>query len=159
VNPLLNRIANRLYDERYDLYGGFLQAAAGFPWGGNRMHFTYVDSLRGVTVPFDAAQGNMLHNVAFDVYARVGLFPMLALLLAVLPLLWRGGRHLLAALRQGPSADRAGALVASGLLLTLTVQWLFQPLLYADGLFFYLGFLLLGYLAAPRPVPSVLSTP
>jgi hypothetical protein len=34
------------------------------------------------------------------------------------------------------------------------VQWLFQPLIYGDGLLFYLGFLLLGYLAAKLPATS-----
>ncbi|MEI6828777.1 MAG: hypothetical protein WCK64_02850 [Synechococcaceae cyanobacterium ELA445] len=161
VHPLLNRIADRLHDERFDRFGGFLHAASGFPWGGNRIHFNYFDSHQGAMASFDAAHGEMLHNVAFDIYARVGFVPMLALLLAMLPLLWRGGRHLIAALRRSAPADRAGALVAAGLLLTLTVQWLFQPLLYADGLFFYLGFLLLGYLAAPsqKLASSIPSTP
>jgi len=34
------------------------------------------------------------------------------------------------------------------LLLCLTVQWLFQPLIFADGLLFYHEFLLLDFLAA-----------
>ena len=72
--------------------------------------------------------------------------PLLLLSLALLPLLWRALQALAPGLSQ--SEQRGGALLAASLHLCLTVQWLFQPLLFADGLLFYFGFLLLGFLAA-----------
>ena len=60
--------------------------------------------------------------------------------------LWRSLGALAAGLSQ--REQRGGALLAASLLLCLTVQWLFQPLIFADGLLFYFGFLLLGFLAA-----------
>jgi len=70
------------------------------------------------------------------------------LLLAVLPLVWRAFEAVQVGLRVPP--DQPAVLLASSLALCLTVQWLFQPLIFGDGLFFYVGFLLLGFLAS-RP--------
>jgi len=84
--------------------------------------------------------------VLLDIYVRVGWLPLFLLSLALIPLLWRSLGALAAGLSQ--SEQRGGALLAASLLLCLTVQWLFQPLIFADGLLFYFGFLLLGFLAA-----------
>ena len=127
------------YDERFARFRGFLPSASRFPWGGNQLHF-------GGVLPFDARQGELMHNVLLDIYVRVGWLPLLLLSLALLPLLWRSLRALAAGLSQ--TDQRGGTLLAASLLLCLTVQWLFQPLIFGDGLLFYLGFLLLGFLAA-----------
>jgi hypothetical protein len=148
---LVQRVLASLYDERFDRFVGFLRAARRFPWGGEQIHFEYFDQQRHVVVAFDAGSGHLLHNVIFDIYARVGWWPMLLLLLVLIPLLLRACVHLRLALRAPESGQLAGALVAAGFLLCLTVQWLFQPLIYGDCLLFYLGFLLLGYLAAKQP--------
>lgn len=133
------QFAQRLSDERFDRFAGFFPVAPQFPWGGNQLYFDGV-------LPFDARQGELMHNVLLDIYVRVGWLPVLLLSLALLPLLWRA----LQALRAGLCLreQRGGALLAASLLLCLTVQWLFQPLIFADGLLFYFGFLLLGFLAA-----------
>lgn len=131
--------AQRLYDERFDRFAGFFPAAPQFPWGGNQLHFEGV-------LPFDARQGELMHNVLLDIHVRVGWLPLLLLSLGLLPLLWRSLRALAAGLSH--SEQRGGALLAASLLLCLTVQWLFQPLIFADGLLFYFGFLLMGFLAA-----------
>ena len=128
-----------LYDERFARFRGFIPSAPRFAWGGNQLHF-------GGGLPFDARQGELMHNVLLDIYVRVGWLPLLLLSLALLPLLWRSLRALAAGLNQ--SEQRGGALLAASLLLCLTVQWLFQPLIFGDGLLFYFGFLLLGFLAA-----------
>lgn len=145
--PLLwKRLGSLLYDERFDRLAGFLPAAARFPWGGNQLHFAVLDQQRQLLMQFDARQGDLMHNVLADLYVRVGWLPLLALLLVLAVCLPPALRHLLQALRS--PAQVAPALVLAGVLLTLAVQWLFQPLLYADGLLFFLGFLLLGFLAA-----------
>ena len=133
------QLAQRLYDERFDRFAGFFPVAPQFPWGGNQLHFEG-------GLAFDARQGELMHNVLLDIYVRVGWLPLLLLSLALLPLLWRALQALALGLSQ--SEQRGGALLAASLLLCLTVQWLFQPLIFADGLLFYFGFLLLGFLAA-----------
>ena len=133
------QLAQRLSDERFDRFAGFFPVAPQFPWGGNQLHFEG-------GLAFDARQGELMHNVLLDIYVRVGWLPLLLLSLALLPLLWRALQALAAGLSQ--TEQRGGALLAASLLQCLTVQWLFQPLLFADGLLFYFGFLLLGFLAA-----------
>ena len=133
------QLVQRLSDERFDRFAGFFPVAPQFPWGGNQLHFEGV-------LPFDARQGELMHNVLLDIYVRVGWLPLLLLSLALLPLLSRSLQALAAGLSK--SEHRGGALLAASLLLCLTVQWLFQPLIYGDGLLFYFGFLLLGFLAA-----------
>lgn len=142
-------LRSRLYDERLDRLAGFLPAAPRFPWGGNQLHFAMAHQQPQLLTQFDARQGELMHNVLADLYVRVGWLPLLALVLALALCLPPALQHLVQALRCRQQA--APALVLAGVLLTLVVQWLFQPLLYADGLLFYLGFLLLGFLAAARP--------
>ena len=136
------QLAQRLSDERFDRFAGFFPVAPQFPWGGNQLHFEGV-------LPFDGRHGDLMHNVLLDIYVRVGWLPSLLLGLPLVLLFWRA----LQALSVGLSKrdQRVGALLAASFLLCLTVQWLFQPLIYADGLLFYFGFLLLGFLAAKFP--------
>ena len=132
-------LAQRLSDERFDRFAGFFPVAPTYPWGGNRLHFDGV-------MAFDSRQGELMHNVLLDIYVRVGWLPVLLLSLALIPLVWRALEALVQGLSQ--SDQRGGALLASSLLLCLTVQWLFQPLIFGDGLLFYFGFLMLGFLAS-----------
>ena len=79
---------------------------------------------------------------------------IIALLLAVVPLLCRSLRQLAQLLRD--PASRGHALMSAGFLIVLTVQWLFQPLIYADGLLFYFGLFGLGALAfSPAVMPPL----
>ena len=133
------QLAQRFYDERFDRFAGFFPVAPQFPWGGNQLHFEG-------GLAFDARQGELMHNVLLDIYVRVGWLPLLFLSLALFPLLWRSLQALAQGLSQ--SDQRGGTLLAASLLLCLTVQWLFQPLIFADGLLFYFGFLTLGFLAS-----------
>jgi len=133
------RLWLRLYDERFDRFAGFVPVAPQFPWGGNQLHF------QGTALDFDASQGELMHNVFLDLYVRVGWLPLLLLLLALVPLLLRALASLAWVLRQ--ETLQLDGCIAAGFLLCLSVQWLFQPLLYGDGLLFYVGFLLIGILA------------
>lgn len=141
-------LLRRVYDERFDRFAGFFPAAPEFPWGGNQIHFEAFDRMRGGLLYFDSRQGDLMHNVPLDVYVRVGWLPVLFLLLAVIPLLLEAFKAVSVGMRM--PADQPAVLLASSLALCLTVQWLFQPLIFGDGLFFYLGFVLLGFLAS-RP--------
>jgi len=153
-----SRLLARVYDERIDRFVAFLSHLPGTFWGGQRLSFQHFDQQRQVWVGFDASAGDLLHNVLFDLVVRVGLIPALALLLAVAPLLVRSLRSLGYLLKE--PASRGHALIAAGFLIVLTVQWLFQPLIYADGLLFYFGFFSLGALAfAPVDPPRFENDP
>ena len=135
----------RFYDERFDRFGGFLFSFIRFPWGGNVMKFVAYDRMRSGPMGFDASQGELMHNVFLDLYVRVGLLPLSLLLLALFPLLLRSLLVLAYVLRQ-ENLQLYGC-IAAGFFVCLSVQWLFQPLLYGDGLLFYVGFLVIGTLA------------
>ena len=149
---ITSRLLARVYDERLDRFLAFLTHIPDTLWGGQRLSFEYFEQQRQVWVGFDASAGDLLHNVPFDLVVRAGLIPAIALLLAVVPLLCRSIRQLGQLLRD--PASRGHALISAGFLIVLTVQWLFQPLIYADGLLFYFGFFGLGALAvAPALMP------
>jgi len=149
---ITSRLLARVYDERLDRFLAFLTHIPDTLWGGQRLSFEYFEQQRQVWVGFDAPAGDLLHNVPFDLVVRAGLIPAIALLLAVVPLLCRSIRQLGQLLRD--PASRGHALITAGFLIVLTVQWLFQPLIYADGLLFYFGFFGLGALAvAPALMP------
>ena len=139
------KLGLRLYDERFDRFRGFLLNFGHFPWGGNVMNFVAYDRVRSGQLWFDARQGELIHNVFLDLYVRVGWLPLLLLLLALVPLLLRALACLALVLRQ--ETLQLDGCIAAGFLVCLSVQWLFQPLLYGDGLLFYVGFLLIGNLA------------
>jgi hypothetical protein len=63
----------------------------------------------------------------------------------LVPLVLRALASLVRVLRQ--EKRQLDGCIAAGFLLCLSVQWFFQPLLYGDGLLFYVGFLLIGTLA------------
>ncbi len=151
---ITSRLLARVYDERIDRFLAFFSHIPDTLWGGQRLSFQYFDQQRQLWIGFDASAGDMLHSVPFDLVVRAGLIPAVAIMVAVVPLLCRAFRqlgHLLS-----DSSSRGYALIAAGFLIVLTVQWLFQPLIYADGLLFYFGFLGLGALAFLPVGPSPL---
>ena len=151
---ITSRLLARVYDERLDRFLAFLTHIPDTLWGGQRLSFEYFEQQRQVWVGFDASAGDLLHNVPSDLVVRAGLIPAIALLLAVVPLLCRSLRQLGQLLRD--PASRGHALISAGFLIVLTVQWLFQPLIYADGLLFYFGFFGLGALAfSPAVMPPL----
>jgi len=155
---ITSRLLARVYDERLDRFLAFLTHIPDTLWGGQRLSFEYFEQQRQVWVGFDASAGDLLHNVPFDLVVRAGLIPAIALLLAVVPLLCRSSLQL-GQLLNDP-ASRGHALMSAGFLIVLTVQWLFQPLIYADGLLFYFGFFCLGALAfAPVDPPRFENDP
>ena len=142
---MMPRLLARIYDERLDRFLAFLTSVPDTLWGGQQLRFEYFEQQRQVWVSFDASAGDLLHNVPFDLLLRAGLIPSIALLLAVVPLLCRSVWHLCRLLKE--PAYRGEALIGFGFLTALTVQWLFQPLIFSDALLFYFGFFGLGVLA------------
>ena len=151
---ITSRFLARVYDERLDRLIPFLTHIPDTLWGGQRLSYEYFELERQVWVGFDASAGDLLHSVPLDLMVRAGLLPALALLIGTVPLLLCSLRQLALLLRQ-PSS-RGEALIGFGFLIVLTVQWLFQPLIFADALLFYFGFFGLGVLAFSPAVPPPL---
>jgi len=130
-------------DERFGLYGAMLTHLHHAPWGGRLLRVAFDGCGTPMSFAAEGAQLKMAHNVVLDVYFDVGLISTLLLLAAVLPPLvvtLRG--FLLSWLHWDWQVS-----LRWGWLCLLLCQWLFAPLLYSDGLLFYLSFFLLGLFA------------
>lgn len=132
-----------LCDERWSLQGALLSHLGEAPWGGHQLRVAY-RLCNGSAASFGPSDANltMAHNVLLDMYNDVGWLAPLLLLAALLPALVVVLRGFGAAAR----ARRWDWRVALGWawFAVLATQWLFQPLLYADGLLYYFSFFALG---------------
>jgi hypothetical protein len=131
-------------DERLSMFGGMLSRLHEAPWGGRLLRVPYLDC-DGVALLFaaESVQQSMAHDVVLDVYFNAGIIPTLFLLIALAPPLLLILKGFIFSWRDW---DWEVALRWSWLCLLLS-QWLFQPLLYSDGLLFYFSFFLLGLFA------------
>lgn len=149
-HPSVQRLlAEGFCDERLSMYSGFLQQLGQGLFGGHRIAFSAFACDGATSFGFgDGAPGSltMVHNVILDIYNDAGFLPVLFLLIALVP-------ALVAILRGFWSLSIRGMWdwqwsVRWSWFVVLVTQWLFQPLLYGDGLLYYLSFLVLGLLAA-----------
>ena len=149
-HPSVQRLlAGKFCDERFCIYAGFLQHLGKGLMGGHQIAVS--SFLCDGKTPFgfgDGAPGSstMVHNVVLDIYNDAGFLPVFFLLVALVP-------ALVAILRGFWSLSIKGMWdwqwsVRWSWFVVLVTQWLFQPLLYGDGLLYYLSFLVLGLLAA-----------
>jgi hypothetical protein len=131
-------------DERLSMFGGMLSRLHEAPWGGRLLRVPYLNC-NGVPLLFAAEGGHltMAHNVVLDVYFSAGLVPSLFLVAALVPPLLLILKCFMLSWRDW---DWQVAL-RWGWLSLLLCEWLFQPLLYSDGLLFYFSFFLLGLFA------------
>jgi hypothetical protein len=142
-------LADKFCDERFGIYAGFLQHLGKGLMGGHQIAVTPFRCDGKTPFAFgDGAPGSltMVHNVALDIYNDAGFLPVFFLLVALVP-------ALIAILRGFWSLSIRGMWdwqwsVRWSWFVVLLTQWLFQPLLYGDGLLYYLSFLVLGLLAA-----------
>jgi len=134
-----------LCDERFGLFAAMLSKLHEAPWGGKRLVVAFATC--GTPIPVTLAEEggaiNAAHNVFLDLYFAVGVVPVLLLLLFLARPLWGVIRGFVAQL---PYSDWQHALRWCWVCL-LVVQWLFQPLLYSDGLLYYFAFLVIGLMA------------
>jgi hypothetical protein len=149
-HPSVQRLlAGKFCDERFGIYAGFLQHLGQGPMGGHQIQVSSFLCDGKTPLAFgDGSAGSltMVHNVILDIYNDAGFLPVLFLLIALVP-------ALLAILRGFWSLSIRGMWdwqwsVRWSWFVVLLTQWLFQPLLYGDGLLYYLSFLVLGLLAA-----------
>jgi len=147
--------AQGLCDERFSLQLAILAQAWKAPWGGRQLQVPYqlCDGTAALLAPQNGTV-TLAHNVILDVFLDAGLVPAILLTLLLLPLLLLALHAFLRCWR-----SRAWSWWIAwlwGWFVLLLGQWLFQPLLYADGLLFYLSFFGFALLAAglrqlPRP--------
>jgi hypothetical protein len=132
-----------LCDERWSLHLALLSHLGEAPWGGHQLRVAY-RLCNGSAASFGPSDATvtMAHNVLLDMYNDVGWLAPLLLLVALLPVLvlllrgfWAAGR----ARRWDWRVTLGWAWFA-----VLAIQWLFQPILYADGLLYYFSFFALG---------------
>lgn len=132
-----------LCDERFSTAGSMLMRLHHAPWGGRALRIPYTlcgDQLPSAFLAYPDGTITAVHNVPLEIYFTVGWLPVVLLTIAFIP-------NLLLILRDFWSAwSRCDwhFLLRWGWLCFLLCQWLFQPLLYSDGLLYYFTFFLLG---------------
>jgi hypothetical protein len=131
-------------DERLSLFAGFLTRLHQAPWGGRllRVPFHVCGQTGQLFLAAKGASLEQVHNVVLDIYFNVGIGPVVFLLSVLIPVLAVVIRGFVLA---WPLRDWQ-LLLRWGWLCFLGCQWLFQPLLYADGLLYYFSFFVLGLL-------------
>ena len=148
--PSVQRLlAGGFCDERFGVYSGFLQQLGQGLLGGHRIAFSTF--LCDGTSPYGFGGGvgrplTMVHAVVLDIYNDAGFLPVVFLLSALLPALASIVRGFWSLSARGMWDWQWS--VRWSWFVVLVTQWLFQPLLYGDGLLYYLSFLVLGLLAA-----------
>jgi hypothetical protein len=131
-------------DERLSLFAGFVTRLHQGPWGGRLLRVP-IESCGQSGPLLLAAKGAshvQVHNVVLDIYFNAGIGPVVFLLCVLIPVLAVVIRGFVLA---WPLWDWQ-LLLRWGWLCFLGCQWLFQPLLYADGLLYYFSFFVVGLL-------------
>jgi hypothetical protein len=147
----LKALFSSLCDERFELYRQALIRWPELIGGGRRLEFSF-SLCSGELIPYSAAgrqlsSSPMLHNVFLDVFVSVGWPAGLALVVV--------GSWALICLAQALRVWFAVHLQGWSMLwivlwcyvAVLVPQWMFQPLIYGDGLLFFLSFACLGGLS------------
>jgi hypothetical protein len=150
VRALISQAASPIWsqgfcDERFGLFAAMLSKLHEAPWGGKRLVVAFASCGTQIPLTF-AEEGGAIaaaHNVFLDIYFAIGVVPVLLLLLFLVRPLWA---VIMGFVAQLPYSDWQHALRWCWLCL-LVVQWLFQPLLYSDGLLYYFTFLVIGLVA------------
>ena len=151
VRPLVN-IA--ICDERFFVFTEALHRWETLFAGGRKLAFT-ITQCTGIPISvsmhtYVPQSLTMLHSVPLDIIASVGIFVFIPLGLCLLVALYLTSRlffeliHCLSASTNSYTSH----LVLWGFISTLLPQWLFQPLIYSDGLLYYITFLCFGALFA-----------
>ncbi len=132
-----------LCDERFSMFGSMLMRLHHAPWGGRVLQIPYTlcgDQGASAFLSYPDGSITVVHNVPLEIYFTVGWLPVVLLMIVFVP-------NLLLILRgfwSGWSRCDWHFLLRWGWLCFLLCQWLFQPLLYSDGLLYYFTFFLLG---------------
>lgn len=146
VNSYGGITSQLLCDERFALFGAMLTRLHEAPWGGRLLRVPFEGCGGYPHYVLAARNGNIAqaHNVLLDIYFNVGIVPSVLLLSFLIGCLHRGSSYIfrLLTLLEWKSCLRWGWLCI------IAVQWLFQPLLYSDGLLYCFSFFVFGVLLA-----------
>lgn len=129
-------------DERFAFFGEMLLKMHEAPWGGKQLIVRYWSCGGQDLLALSANKGSIsaAHNVFLEIYYTVGALPLVLLLLFLLrPLVVMFGGFVCR-----PSFYDWQKAVRWSWFCFLCAQWLFQPLLYSDGLLYCFTFLFLG---------------
>ena len=140
-----------LCDERISTFASMLTRLHYAPWGGRVLRIPYVlcgDFSPSALLAYPDGSITMVHNVILEIYFTAGWLPVVLLAIALFPSLVLIARGFLS----GWACCDWYFLLRWGWFCSLLCQWLFQPLLYSDGLLYYFTFFLIG-LFAVRSVP------
>ena len=134
-----------LCDERLGLFGAMLSRLHEAPWGGKRLVVEFLACGTPIPLTLSAEGGSVTaaHNVFLDIYFAAGVFPFVLLLFFLVRPLVSVARGFVV---HAPYSDWQSALRWSWVC-SLVANWLFQPLLYSDGLLYYFSFMALGIMA------------
>jgi len=139
-------------DERLSLHAAILRHGYTSPWGGRLLVAPYqlCDGSSAVLAP-SGGTVTLAHNVVLDIFLDVGLLPVLLLLAGIFPLFMGLVRSFWLAFVRGQWGWLTGVCWAWFVL--LFCEWMFQPLLYSDGLLYYFSYFvmtaLVGVLLRP----------
>ena len=140
--PFFQRLISRIYDERIDRTIALIGNLSETLLGGQSVSFSFFDLQRNALFSFDSAKGDLMHNVFLDVLVRVGIVPTVLLLILILLLLRNAFASINNLAHHASSIQHCVVLVA--FIVVILFQWLFQPLIYSDQLFFFMTFFVLG---------------
>jgi hypothetical protein len=132
-----------LCDERFSMFGSMLMRLQHAPWGGRILRIPYTlcgDQGESAFLAYPDGSITVVHNVPLEVYFTVGLLPVVLLMIVLIPCIFLIVRGFWLA---WPCCDWH-LVLRWGWFCFLLCQWLFQPLLYSDGLLYYFTFFVIG---------------
>lgn len=149
----LPRLQYALCDERFSMYVNAFRHWPQLIAGGRLLHFDFLPCEGQVFQSYSAAGAfgsvTLMHNVLLDVMVSVGIWVALPLVLVAVIAIPLAVRYLFCFTFGSIKGESVlSRQILWSFLAVLIPQWLFQPLLYGDGLLFYLSFALLGCLLA-----------
>ena len=140
-----------LCDERFSLYVGFLRRLDQVFWGGRSMRFD-ANTCDGGLYPYDAsgiaATSPMAHNVILDLIKDTGVLAVIPLLIIFVIIMFKYFMVFLPSVVTGRVGENWSDLALNGATAVLIVQFMFQPVLYGDGLLYYFAYIIMGALLA-----------
>ena len=102
--------------------------------------------------PYDAsgiaATSPMAHNVILDLIKDTGVLAVIPLLIIFVIIMFKYFMVFLPSVATGRVGENWSDLALNGATAVLIVQFMFQPVLYGDGLLYYFAYIIMGALLA-----------
>lgn len=136
-------------DERLSMFAEMSKLMVSDPWGGRAMvvHYYGCDG-RPLSLAGQEGSIQAVHNVFLEVFYTVGIVPFLLVVAFAALVTFLISPGLICV----PKVDNFGIGIRIAIACSLALQWMFQPLLYADGITYYISFLMFGVLSSEGAV-------